>query len=136
MFSFNLVALLLLTHYFVPKARHFTAKFILTSHYNPNTGQYAVGGDDFCLLAFYVTLFTGARASVMEYVLAPLAKRWGISKKKDVTRFAEQAWLLCYYSVFWSIGLVSCHIYSTCCFHLGDKLLTAAVPLLHLEIFS
>jgi acyl-CoA-dependent ceramide synthase len=43
----------------------------------------------------------------MDYVLAPLARRCGVHKKKDVTRFSEQAWLLVYYSVFWPMGMVS-----------------------------
>ena len=42
----------------------------------------------------------------MEYILAPIGKWRGISKRKDLTRFSEQAWLLVYYSIFWSLGLV------------------------------
>jgi very-long-chain ceramide synthase len=42
----------------------------------------------------------------MEYVLAPFAKRQGIKTRKDLTRFTEQAWLLVYYSVFWTMGVV------------------------------
>ena len=53
-------------------------------------------------------LFTGLRAWTMEYVLAPLAKSTGISKRKDLTRFSEQAWLLVYYCFFWPLGVVSC----------------------------
>jgi len=65
-----------------------------------------VGWDDGYLILFCVVLFTGMRAAIMEYVLAPFAKAYGISKRKDVTRFSEQAWLLVYYSVFWPLGLV------------------------------
>jgi len=43
----------------------------------------------------------------MEYVLQPIARYCGASTKKDVIRFSEQAWLLCYYSVFWVLGVVS-----------------------------
>lgn len=42
----------------------------------------------------------------MEYGLAPFAKYMGISKKKEVTRFAEQAWLVLYCTTFWSLGFV------------------------------
>ncbi|RAL10458.1 longevity assurance proteins LAG1/LAC1 [Aspergillus homomorphus CBS 101889] len=108
--SFNLIALLLFVHLFVPRARHTTSKLFLPSHYNPNTEKYAIGDGDFYFLAFYVVLFTGLRAGFMEYILAPLATQWGITKKKDITRFSEQAWLLCYYSVFWTLGL---YIYCT-----------------------
>ncbi|KAM4067332.1 TLC domain-containing protein [Hirsutella rhossiliensis] len=108
--SFNLVALLFLTHLCVPKARYYTSKFFLSSYYNSTTGKYAAGGDDFFFLGFCVVLFTGVRACFMKYILAPLARRWGISKRKDVARFSEQSWLLCYYSVFWTLGL---YIYCT-----------------------
>lgn len=43
----------------------------------------------------------------MEYVLAPIAKLQGITKRKDLTRFSEQAWLLVYYCFFWPLGVVS-----------------------------
>lgn len=42
----------------------------------------------------------------MEYLLAPFAKYMGISKKKEVTRFSEQAWLVVYCTTFWSLGFV------------------------------
>lgn len=96
-----------LAHYFLPKARPTTSKFFTLGHYNPRTGQYANGKDDFYFISFCIVLFTGLRAGVMEYVLAPLAKHWGISKRKDVVRFSEQAWMLLYYIVFWSLGVVS-----------------------------
>jgi acyl-CoA-dependent ceramide synthase len=51
-------------------------------------------------------VFTGLRAAVMDYALTPFAKMRGIKTQKDTTRFAEQAWLLVYYSVFWTLGMV------------------------------
>lgn len=104
--SFRLVGLLLLAHWLMPNARQHTSKFFFLSHYNPNTGEYAVGSDDFYFLAFYVVFFTGLRASCIEYILAPLGRRWGIRKRKNIVRFTEQAWLLCYYSVFYTLGVV------------------------------
>ncbi|KAK6071159.1 longevity-assurance protein [Seiridium cupressi] len=103
-FSFNLLALLFLTHMLMPKARPYTTRFYTLSHYNQESGLYAAGPGDTYFIAFCVVLFTGLRAGCMEHVLAPLAKAWGISKKKDITRFAEQAWLLVYYFVFWPLG--------------------------------
>ncbi|KAI1382667.1 longevity assurance proteins LAG1/LAC1 [Hypoxylon trugodes] len=109
-FSFNLIAFLFLTHLCVPGARHFTSKFFLLSYYNPASGKYASGHDDAYFIAFCILLFTGIRASLMQYVLGPLARHWGVSKKKDVTRFAEQGWMLMYNSVFWTTGI---YIYYT-----------------------
>lgn len=42
----------------------------------------------------------------MEYILAPIAKLQGITKRKELTRFSEQAWLLVYYFAFWPLGVV------------------------------
>ena len=106
--SFNLIALLFLAHICISSAQPYTSKFFTLSHYNPNTGKYAAGHDDFYFITFCIVLFTGLRAGLMEYVLAPLAKLWGISKRKEVTRFSEQGWILIYYNVFCPLGIV-CH---------------------------
>jgi hypothetical protein len=66
----------------------------------------------------------------MEYVLAPLAKTWGISKKKDITRFTEQGWVLAYYNVLWPLGMVRIPNPLS---H-GDLLFL--VPILQIAIFS
>lgn len=105
--SFNLIALLFLAHAFLPKARAVTHKFFHLCYYNSESGQYGVGFDDSYVIAFCIILFTGLRAWTMEYLLAPLAKMQGISKRKDLTRFSEQAWLLVYYCFFWPLGVVS-----------------------------
>ncbi|KAK8145495.1 sphingosine N-acyltransferase lag1 [Beauveria asiatica] len=102
--SFNLLALLFLAHAFIPKAREHTNKFFHISYYNPNSGNYAIGVDDMYLIAFFIVLFTGLRAGCMEYMLAPVGRSRGITKRKDLTRFTEQGWLFVYYSVFWTMG--------------------------------
>lgn len=105
--AFNLIALLFLTYYGVPPLRPYTAKFLSLSYYNPNSGKYAIGYADFCLMTTWIVALTGLRAGCMQYVLVPLARRWGILKKKVATRFAEQGWMLFYYSVFWPLEMVS-----------------------------
>lgn len=104
--SFNLLALLFLAHIFIPKARVHTRKYFALSYYNPTSGKYALGQDDANLIIFYIVLLTGLRASAMEYLLAPFGKWVGLTKRKDLTRFSEQAWLLIYYCVFWAMGMV------------------------------
>lgn len=59
------------------------------------------------MVSYWVVIFTGMRAVVMDYVLAPLAQRAGIGKKEEVVRFAEQGWIFLYPSAFWSLGMVS-----------------------------
>lgn len=89
-----------------PRARHHTRKFFALSYYNPETANYALGYDDLFFVGFWIVVITGLRAAVMDYLLAPLAQVIGLSKKKEKTRFAEQAWVLIYDSIFWSLGMV------------------------------
>lgn len=89
---------------FFPRLRVHTAKFFTLSYHNPATGQYNLGADDAPFVFFLVVLFTGLRASTMDYVLAPLARSQGLCKKKPITRFSEQAWLVLVYSVFFPLG--------------------------------
>lgn len=103
--SFNLLALLFLAHG-MPRARDYTAKYFTLSYYNPESGKYGLGLADGHLVLFCVIVLLGLRAAIMEYVLAPFAKAQGIAKRKDITRFSEQAWGIVYYSVFWPLGLV------------------------------
>ncbi|KAL2269287.1 hypothetical protein VTJ83DRAFT_1471 [Remersonia thermophila] len=103
-FSFNLLALLFLAHG-MPRARDYTSKYFNLSYYNPKTGNYGIGWNDGHLILFCVVLLTGLRAATMEYILTPFAKSQGIRKRKDLTRFCEQAWMSIYYAVFWPLGL-------------------------------
>jgi acyl-CoA-dependent ceramide synthase len=59
------------------------------------------------MVFYWVVIFTGLRAAAIDYVLIPLAKMGGARTTRTQTRFAEQAWLLVYYSVFWTLGMVS-----------------------------
>ncbi|KAI7785809.1 longevity-assurance protein [Diaporthe eres] len=124
-FSFNLLALLFCAHYLLPKSQSYTAKFVRLQYYSANSGKYGAGFDDSYFVAFAVVLLTGLRAATMEYALAPFAKYMGISKKKEVTRFAEQAWLVLYCTTFWSLGF---YIYFTSPYWLNLKQLWATWP--------
>ncbi|EEU40431.1 uncharacterized protein NECHADRAFT_32956 [Fusarium vanettenii 77-13-4] len=108
--SFNLLALIFLAQTFIPKAREHTYKFFNLSYYNPKSGQYRIGFDDAYFIAFCIILFTGLRAGIMEHVLAPIGRFQGITNRKSLTRFSEQAWLMVYYTVFWPWGV---YIYCT-----------------------
>ena len=103
--SANLFALLFLAHTLFPRARVHTSKFFTLSYFNPATGQYNLGTDDVPFVLFLVVLFTGLRASTMDYILSPFARSQGLYKKKPITRFAEQAWLVIVYTVFYPLGV-------------------------------
>jgi acyl-CoA-dependent ceramide synthase len=105
--SINPLTLLLLTHLCFPTVRTQTRKFFVLSYYNPASGNYSLGLNDAYLVSCWVVIFTGLRAAVMDYVLLPFAKRGGVKTKRNKIRFSEQAWLLVYYSVFWTLGMVS-----------------------------
>lgn len=105
--SINCLLLLALTHIIFPTLRLRTSQFFYLSYYEPQTGRYATGWDDLKSVSFWIVVFTALRAGFMDYILVPYARWVGISKKKATIRFAEQAWLLIYYAVFWSLGMVS-----------------------------
>jgi acyl-CoA-dependent ceramide synthase len=76
------------------------------SYFDSTNGMYSRGWDDMYLVFFWIVVFTGMRAAVMDYVIKPFARWGGISSTKARTRFAEQGWMLLYYIVFWSLGMV------------------------------
>lgn len=111
--------LLALTHLSFPRARRHTRKFFQLSYYNSSSGRYTIGWDDLPLVFYWIVVFTGLRAAVLDYILEPLAGMAGIDKKKDKVRFAEQAWIITYDSAFWSLGMVGFQIANA-----GQELLT------------
>ena len=105
--TLNLLIIHALTHVLLPRARDTTRPFFQLSYYNPASGMYKRGSDDFYFVAYWTVVFTGLRAACMDYVLFPLARFAGITKEKTQTRFAEQAWLLVYYTPYFVLGMVS-----------------------------
>lgn len=103
--ALNLISLLFLIHAFLPEVRHHTAKFFRISYYNPSTGTFALGWDDIFFVFYWIIVFTGMRCAVMDYILTPLAAWTGMRSKKVKLRFAEQAWILLYYTGFWMTGV-------------------------------
>jgi hypothetical protein len=65
------------------------------------------------MVAYWVVVFTGLRAAVMDYALMPIATAAGVKKTRDQVRFCEQAWLLVYYMFFWTLGMVGPSLYCT-----------------------
>lgn len=103
--SVTLLSILFSIHFTFPHARHHTHKFFRISYYNPSTDRFALGWDDIWFVFYWIIVFTGARCFTMDYILSPIAHRAGIHKKKAKVRFAEQAWILLYYGLFWCIGM-------------------------------
>ena len=71
------------------------------------------GANDLKYVLFWIMIFTGLRAGMLDLVYTPLARHCGMKKGKTCIRFAEQAWLLTYYTVMIPAGMV-CGWISTC----------------------
>lgn len=129
-FSFNLLALLFCAHYLLPRSQAYTSKFFTLQKYNDQTNKYGAGFDDIYFVFLVVVILTGLRAATMEYVLAPFAKYMGLPKKKEVTRFSEQAWLVVYCVIFWSMGFVRTFLFRSPRQSTGTRAIKVA-PLTH-----
>ncbi|KAB8231375.1 TLC domain-containing protein [Aspergillus alliaceus] len=103
--SFQLITILLLIHLWVPSLGPYMSKFFTLSYYNHSSEKYGIGYNDFYFIAFSIILLTGLRASCMKYILAPLSRRWGVSRAKDATRFVEQGWTVMYYNMVWPLDM-------------------------------
>ncbi|KAJ6445067.1 LOW QUALITY PROTEIN: TRAM1-like protein & fumonisin [Purpureocillium lavendulum] len=123
--AFNLLTLLSVSHVCLPRARPYTSQFFSLSGYNPTTGKYATSSGDLCFVAFFVVLLSGLRAGAIDYLLQPLGRRWGISKQKVVTRFAEQAWLVVFCAVSGPVGF---WLYRSSSYYLGMEALWTDWP--------
>ncbi|KAI8146663.1 TLC domain-containing protein [Fennellomyces sp. T-0311] len=78
-------------------------KFIFISNQRSD-GLYEKSLWDITFLLFYICVFTALRAAIMNHVLVPLARAWGVNKKK-YDRFAEQGYSFIYYSTSFTCGL-------------------------------
>ncbi|KAK4512123.1 uncharacterized protein ATC70_013366 [Mucor velutinosus] len=78
-------------------------KFIYISGRLPN-GLYKKSLWDIAFLFFYFLVFTFLRAAAMEYVLKPMSVYLKVPRGKKL-RFAEQSWLVIYYSISFGSGL-------------------------------
>ncbi|KAH0562786.1 hypothetical protein GP486_002580 [Trichoglossum hirsutum] len=103
--STNFLIILFLSHLCFPAARRHTRKFFELSYYDHETGKYGKGWNDMFMIVYWVIIFTGLRAAVMDWFLIPFARWGGVARMKGRLRFAEQAWLFLYYTAFWTLGM-------------------------------
>lgn len=79
----------------------------LSLSYQVGTDQYDRGVDDYYFVAFWVVTFTFLCAVAMRFFFHPVAKLFGIKSFSKRERLAEQGRSFAYYTVFWSLGMVS-----------------------------
>ncbi|GAA5894518.1 hypothetical protein JCM5296_005118 [Sporobolomyces johnsonii] len=81
------------------------SRFLFLSFREPGTGLYLKGRDDAYFIAWWVVAFSFLREALMRWMFGPFARRCGIKERRSVVRFAEQSWSLCYYLIFFALGL-------------------------------
>ncbi|GAA6003147.1 hypothetical protein JCM10207_001771 [Rhodosporidiobolus poonsookiae] len=81
------------------------SRFLLLSFRKPGTSLYYKGRDDAFFIAWWVIAFGFIRDALMRWMFVPIARLCGIRSKRELARFAEQGWQLCYCSISFSIGL-------------------------------
>lgn len=67
--------------------------------------QYGKGKKDFAFVAFYIIVFTFTREFLMQRLILPIAKSYGIKSRAKQYRFMEQFYTAIYFAVFGPFGL-------------------------------
>lgn len=106
--SVNLMLFVALSYLFFPSLRaRMSAFFWLSYAPSPERGAYyGQGSRDVYLLGSFIVFFTALRAFSLDYLLLPLAGWCGIAKRKGKVRFAEQSYMMIYYAIYWTWGLL------------------------------
>ncbi|EEP80087.1 longevity-assurance protein 1 [Uncinocarpus reesii 1704] len=67
--------------------------------------MYGKGPADLAFFGFYIIVLSFTREFLMQCMIKPLARRWGIKGKAKTARFLEQFYTAIYFSVFGPYGL-------------------------------
>ncbi|KAG0047488.1 sphingosine N-acyltransferase lag1 [Gryganskiella cystojenkinii] len=70
------------------------------------TAKYTKGVDDLWFVGFWIIAFTFIRAFIMKGYFNPLARSLGIRGQAKLERFEEQGYILFYYAISWTCGMV------------------------------
>ncbi|PIA18931.1 longevity assurance proteins LAG1/LAC1 [Coemansia reversa NRRL 1564] len=68
-------------------------------------GRYYRGARDLYFILHWTVVFTYIRVIVMNRLLVPFARWYGVKSARKLTRFGEQGWLTIYYTLSNSAGL-------------------------------
>ena len=105
--SVNIMLFVALSWLFFPSLRdRMSAFFRLSYPSSAQKGMYNQGPRDLYLVPSFVVFFTALRAFSLDYLLMPLASWFGISRQKGRVRFAEQSYMMVYYAIYWTWGLL------------------------------
>ncbi|GME96033.1 unnamed protein product [Ambrosiozyma monospora] len=99
-------------------------QFLELSYEIPGTEpkMYGKGKKDICFVLYMVVFFTFYREFLMQVILKPIAKHFGLRKDYKLHRFMEQSYAMCYAGMTGPWGLYIMKHTTLCC------LLVPAVP--------
>ncbi|KAJ2608681.1 Sphingosine N-acyltransferase lag1 [Coemansia sp. RSA 1365] len=101
------LALLALIHGYDRLVAGGTSSFVHLQHKIPgdSEGRYCCGLTDIYFILHWTVIFTYIRVVVMNRLLEPFARWYGVKSARKQTRFGEQGWLAIYYTISNSVGL-------------------------------
>ncbi|KAJ2607532.1 Sphingosine N-acyltransferase lag1 [Coemansia sp. RSA 1365] len=105
------LALLVLIHSHDRLVAGKTSPFVHLQHMIPSDpeGRYYRGARDLYFILHWTVVFTYIRVIVMNKLLVPFARWYGVKSARKLTRFGEQGWLTIYYTLSNSAGLYVMH---------------------------
>lgn len=106
--SQGLLACLYVAHFAAPSLAPWTTKFIhLQSRIGSTDGApvYDISFDDVYYVAHWAVALTFLRAVLMQWVFSPVARCANMTTAASRTRFAEQSWLVTYYTFSFVAGI-------------------------------
>lgn len=98
------IVLSVLLNYFLGSS--LAADFLFVS-YKKASNQYSKGVADIYFVAFWSIMFTFLRAIFIKYLYIPFSNYFKIGKASKRQRVAEQSYILAYYVIFGSAGMVN-----------------------------
>jgi acyl-CoA-dependent ceramide synthase len=99
----NAILVTISSYLLFPELRETAGGFFVLSYCED--GLYGIGPRDLMLVLGFVALFTTIRVVFLDYLLTPLATRLGVTKPRTQTRFAEQSYMILYYTLYWLWGM-------------------------------
>ena len=102
--SWSLILSVATIHSLAPPIRSYT-RLLYELPYAQGNGQYVQGSEDAMFVLGWLVLMTAIRAAIIEGVYEVVTRLRVMSRKASM-RFAEQGFLLIYYSISFPMGMV------------------------------
>ncbi|OJJ45097.1 hypothetical protein ASPZODRAFT_70314 [Penicilliopsis zonata CBS 506.65] len=80
-------------------------RFVFLSYKDGEDDLYGKGAWDLAFVAFYTLVLSVTRELVMQEILLPLARTWGLRSRRKQQRFMEQAYTVVYFGILGPVGV-------------------------------